>query len=256
MPSKSNGTVVDAGDWNQMVANFQYQGGTDGNTKTGLLVVNGAYVQAGTNTSGAGGQLRLVDDSGTLRFILGLPNNAGERTLALTDFVNGVNVLSYGGTTGTLTLASRNSAHITVAPASNAFIPAASGSISCGSAGNMWQSVWATNGTIQTSRREDKAVGVRVDPKALLGKIKALPIHRFNYLRPDGTPDPTLEHVGFMADDAPPELLTAPGLVNPQTTACYALACVQELASRLDALEARAPQPPTPPGPPGPGGQP
>jgi hypothetical protein len=250
MPSKSNGTVVDAGDWNQMVNNFQYQGGTDGNTKTGLLVVNGAYIQAGTATAASGGQLRLVDDSGTLRFILGMPNNAGERTLALSDQVNSFNVLSYGGTTGTLALASRNSAHITVSPASNAFIPGASGSISCGSAGNMWASVWATTGVVSNSKREDKQVGARVNPAALLGKVKALPIHRFRYLRPDGTPDPDLEHVGFMADDAPPELLVAPGLVNPQTTACYALACVQELAAQVDALKARAPGPPGPGGPP------
>jgi hypothetical protein len=66
MASKSNGNVVDSGDWNQMVANFLYLGGTTGDVKTGAYSITGDfYAAGGTVTVGgpaaAAGAIRLAN---------------------------------------------------------------------------------------------------------------------------------------------------------------------------------------------------
>jgi hypothetical protein len=243
MGTKANGVVIDQGDWNQMVANFSWLGGADGNTKTGNILASGLF-RAGNATAGAGGNYQSVDDGGTLRYTSGVLGTVGARDYSIHDLVNGTTFFTYTNA-GTITIAAR-AGSIFVNTPGGFFGPATDGGNNCGNTANRWAAVYAVNGTIQTSRREDKQVGARVTPGTAIQKIRTLPVHRFRYLRPDGEPDPDLEHVGFMADEAPPELLVAPGMVNAQTTASYALVCIQELAARVEALEAAAA--------PGPGG--
>lgn len=66
MPNKSNGNVVDQNDWNQLVANFLYLGGTTGDVKTGAYSITGDFYAAGGTVTVGGpaastGAVRLAN---------------------------------------------------------------------------------------------------------------------------------------------------------------------------------------------------
>ena len=98
MAAKSNGVVVDQGDWNQMVANFAHLGGADGNTKTGNYSITGTvYVAGGVLTVGgpaAGtGGIRTTNDSGGA---LAWRNGGGTADLLI--YPDSINRFTWGGT--------------------------------------------------------------------------------------------------------------------------------------------------------------
>lgn len=147
--------------------------------------------------------------------------------------------ITRSGTTVTgITLLTSNG-DIVVTPASGRFRPSSDGGNDCGGPSNRWSSVWATNGTIQTSSRATKHVLGCLDPAEAMAALRGLAIYRYHYLRPDGTPDTEYTHTGPVAEEMPAVLMVKPGHVNGQDTAGYALAALLDLDARLTALEAR-----------------
>lgn len=64
MSNKSNGNVVDSADWNMLLANFSWLGGTDGNTKTGNYTIGGTVTCVDVLLSSTGGTLYSAANGG------------------------------------------------------------------------------------------------------------------------------------------------------------------------------------------------
>jgi hypothetical protein len=110
--------------------------------------------------------------------------------------------------------------------------PGTNGSQDLGSSGNRWGTVYAATGAINTSSRVVKHDIRRLDPEAALAAVRATDVVTFRY---DCLPEYPM--VGFIAEDAPGLLSPDHASATPQTTASVALAAVQALAARLDAVE-------------------
>ncbi len=143
---------------------------------------------------------------------------------------NNFSVLGNSGFTGTIT------------PADN------SGSATCGALGARWGAVYAINGTIQTSSLDVKEHLTELDPELALKVALDTKIHEFQYKTPDGeggfkdrkTAKPRRDRqVGFIAENVHPLLLVAEDGVNGQSTASVALAAIQALSAKIEALTAR-----------------
>jgi len=117
----------------------------------------------------------------------------------------------------------------------------------CGNFNARWSTVYAVNGTIQTSAAASKEGWAPIDPAAALAAVRGATVGTFRYVKPEGrTPeddaiDPAYDwqRVGIIADDAHDWLSPDKRSVSPQDTACLALAAIQALAERVEALEAR-----------------
>ena len=179
-----------------------------------------AFPLTGPGTVAASGDIRMAQ-----AFTLKAPVSGTDRTL-LTSDANGPvlgdttrsGVRAQANTDGGVAVFAAGGA-VVFADATGIY-PNATNSIPCGKSGQLWTAVWATNGTIQTSSRDAKNV------------------YRFTYKGED----PSLvdyQHVGFLADEADPLLCPDGASASPNTTASVALAAIQEIARRLDAVEAR-----------------
>jgi hypothetical protein len=219
MSTKTNGVVVDQNDWNQLVNNFAFIGGTDGHTHVGTWAVTGGIASTG---AAAG-----ID--------FGSRNSAnpfGIYTQSNVLYVNANGTLRWGiGSDGTL-------------------LPQQDNAMALGGSSNRFTAVYAVNGTIQTSTRAAKEGETPVAAAAALAAIKATPVVRFKYQRPPpppGVPAPSgpdpvgTEQIGFIAEDADPMLTLEDGVsVNAQHTASVTILALQALLSRVEALEAAA----------------
>lgn len=118
--------------------------------------------------------------------------------------------------------------------------PKTDNSTSFGDGTHRWTALYAVNGAIQTSSAAAKNLLGRVDPAEALRVVLATGMHRFTYKTGADQDDlHDFQHVGFLAEDTDPLLCPDGASASPQTTACVALAAIQELHRRLSALEAR-----------------
>lgn len=69
-------------------------------TTTAAGVSSNFYIQAGSATSGQGGQFRSVDDTGTVRWVAGIPGSAAAKDYFIYDNVNAIRTLSVNYTNG------------------------------------------------------------------------------------------------------------------------------------------------------------
>lgn len=133
--------------------------------------------------------------------------------------------------------------------------PGADNSYSCGSATARWSSVWAVNGTIQTSDERDKQVAGTIAPETGARFMAAILPRLYRWRRDDGTGGRL--HAGFLAQDWK-RALDAAGLdcgvrglddagtpdsrqwLRPDEQIPFLWAALQHVMSRLAALEGRA----------------
>lgn len=104
--------------------------------------------------------------------------------------------------------------------------------IPCGKVGSRWTAVYAVNGTIQTSTREEKEDLQVLDPAEALALARGTRIYAFRYT------GSTLAQLGFVAEDTDRRLTLDGRSASGQVTASLAIAALQELARRVEALEA------------------
>jgi hypothetical protein len=125
--------------------------------------------------------------------------------------------------------------------------PVPDNTYSCGNGSLRWTAVYATTGAIQTSSIEAKEHLEPIDPDLALKVAVETPILEFQYRTSDEdgnyksrkTKLPRrLRQVGFVAEEAHPLLLVEEGGVNGQNTASIALAAIQALSAKVDALTA------------------
>ncbi len=116
--------------------------------------------------------------------------------------------------------------------------------VSCGKTNGRWTAVWAVNGTIQTSHSSAKNILDVVSPADALRVARSHSYHLFTYKLGPVLESADLDernrladyrHVGIKAEEAHEWLSPDGETVNPQTTACIALAAV---AGEADAREA------------------
>lgn len=202
-----------------------------------IRLPNNAFIYARNAANSSDYQLFGLDSGNLLQIGAGVSNGVriggysgpvfmGYATLYFRNVSDSADIEALGPTSANDVYTARN------------FVPKTDNAWTCGANGLRWVAVWAVNGTIQTSTRDAKNLRGSVDSAAALAAIQRTPLYRFTYKGDD----PVLadyQHVGFLADEADPLLCPDGASASPNTTASVALAAIQELARRLDALEAR-----------------
>jgi hypothetical protein len=253
------GTVALAAMSAAYVSPFTGKGLLQANQAAGLMLQNNnnGPIQFYVGATGTTLAAQFIND-GSLQFgatpattgLIRLPNASGVyfRNGANTANVTGLtldssNQMQIGGATSTLsvTLAASGSltfdlgTHALFFSAVNAAFYPFDNTDSCGRSANRWTVVYAVNGTIQTSSRAFKQDIADLAPERALRIARATRVKTFTYKGADHV------QVGFLAEETDP-LLTLDGRsASPQTTACLALAALQELGRRVEELEARVP---------------
>lgn len=119
--------------------------------------------------------------------------------------------------------------------------PGPDNTMDLGNGSQRWRDVYCARGAFNGSSRALKRDIAPFAPAAALQAIRDTEIVRYRY-KPMGEDDANAErwHVGYIAEDAPDALSPDHVSVTPQTTASIGLAAIQEIARRLDRLEAHA----------------
>lgn len=203
------------------------------------------------NGSDSDTAIKMRNNTGTSDIAL-IGSGGGGNSIAVGDggnaAVTGINFYA-GSTTNALVLDSTG------------HYPVNTNQLPSGKSGKLWTAVWATNGTIQTSHSSAKDFRSEIDPSAALDVVRDTArrsgFHRFTYKQPPRVKPEFFEtdehriqweeleteqrrlanyvHVGIKAESAHEWLSPDGQTVNPQTTACVALAAVAGEADEREA---------------------